>query len=78
VVNPIIISSAIIRKELCYWNPIWEGVEDYDLWLRLKGKSKTFYNLKELLVKHRIHNESAFNSKGNNNKVQALLNSHKT
>lgn len=72
-VNPIINSSSIIKKELCYWNAIWDGVEDYDLWLRLKSKNKTFYNFKEVLVRHRIHKESAFNSKGNSNKVVKLL-----
>jgi glycosyltransferase involved in cell wall biosynthesis len=77
-VNPIINSSSIIRRELCYWNPMWDGVEDYDLWLRLRNQNKTFYNFKEVLVRHRIHKESAFNSKGNNNKVAALLSDHST
>ena len=65
LVNPIINSSSVIKKELCYWNE--NGIEDYDLWLRLR---------KAILVKHRIHNDSAFNSKGNNNKVEYLLKSH--
>lgn len=60
-VNPIINSSSIIRKELCYWNN--NNVEDYDLWLRLRHQNKKFYNCKEILVKHRIHSSSAFNSK---------------
>jgi hypothetical protein len=74
LVNPIINSSSIIRKELCYWNE--NGIEDYDLWLRLRRQNKKFYNFKEILVKHRIHNTSAFNSKGNDNKVDNLLISH--
>jgi hypothetical protein len=57
---------------------MWDGVEDYDLWLRLRNQNKTFYNFKEVLVRHRIHKESAFNSKGNNNKVAALLSDHST
>ena len=73
-VNPIINSSCIIRKELCYWNE--NGVEDYDLWLRLRRLDKKFYNCKEILVKHRIHTASAFNAKGNDNKVDDLLVSH--
>jgi len=73
-VNPIINSSVIIRKELCYWNE--NGIEDYDLWIRLHKLNKKFYNCSEILVKHRIHNQSAFNSKGNNNKVPDLLKSH--
>ena len=73
-VNPIINSSSIIRKELAYWNE--NGIEDYDLWLRLRKQNKKFYNFKEILVKHRIHNASAFNSKGNDNKVDSLLVNH--
>ena len=74
LVNPIINSSSIIKKDLCYWNE--NGIEDYDLWLRLRKQNKKFFNFKEILVKHRIHNASAFNSKGNNNKVDYLLVSH--
>ncbi len=73
-VNPIINSSSIIKKELCYWNE--NGIEDYDLWLRLWKQNKRFFNCPEILVKHRIHRSSAFNSKGNNDKVTPLLASH--
>jgi glycosyltransferase involved in cell wall biosynthesis len=73
-VNPIINSSSVIRKELCYWKE--NGIEDYDLWLRLRNQNKKFFNFKEILVKHMIHNASAFNSKGNNDKVDNLLLSH--
>ncbi len=59
--NPIINSSCIIRKELCYWNNVF--TEDYDLWLRLRGKRAKFYNCKHVLVMHRIHKKSFFNSK---------------
>ena len=76
LVNPIINSSCIIKKELCYWNHNWNGVEDYDLWLRLRKSGKTFFNCKAVLIKHRIHNASAFNAKGNDNKVDNLLVSH--
>ena len=73
-VNPIINSSSVIRKELCHWNE--NGIEDYDLWLKLRNQNKKFFNFKEILVKHRIHTASAFNSKGNDNKVDNLLVSH--
>ena len=66
-VNPVINSSSIIKKELCYWNPEYDGVEDYELWLKLRKSGKQFYNCQEILVKHRIHNTSAFNSNGENN-----------
>jgi len=65
LVNPIINSSSVIRKSLCYWNE--NGIEDYDLWLRLRKQGCKFYNFKEILVKHRIHAASAFNSKGHHN-----------
>jgi glycosyltransferase involved in cell wall biosynthesis len=76
LVNPIINSSSIIRKELCYWSKEWDGVEDYDLWLRLRRQNKKFFNCKDILVKHRIHRASAFNANGNNDKVDNLLISH--
>lgn len=76
LVNPIINSSSIIRKELCYWNSSWDGIEDYDLWLRLRKQNKKFFNCKAILVKHRIHTTSAFNAKGNDNKVDDLLTSY--
>ncbi len=75
-VNPIINSSSIIKKNLCYWDSKYDGVEDYDLWLRLTKQNKKFFNCKEILVQHRIHNNSAFNAKGNNLKVENLLKSH--
>jgi glycosyltransferase involved in cell wall biosynthesis len=70
-VNPIINSSSLIRKELCIWNE--NGIEDYDLWLRLRNQSKRFYNCSQISVKHRIHSTSAFNSKGHRDQLQKLL-----
>lgn len=75
-VNPIINSSVIIKKELAYWNPMWEGIEDYELWLKLKKQNKKFYNCPFSLVIHRLHNNSAFNAKGNQNLVTNLLKYH--
>ena len=75
-INPVINSSAIIRKELCFWNAKWDGVEDYDMWLRLNKQGCRFYNLSEVLVKHRIHKQSAFNAQGNHLKVEGLKKSH--
>lgn len=71
--NPIINSSSIIRKELCYWDDTYMGVEDYDLWLRLRIQQKRFYVYSDILVYHRIHQTSAFNSKGNHEMVNNLL-----
>lgn len=60
--NPIVNTSAMFRKEDAYWEDI-HGVEDYDMWCRLAVKGKTFYNVPQVLVKHRIHSGSAFNVK---------------
>ncbi len=76
-VNPVINSSVVVRKNLCSWDSKFDGLEDYDLWIRLRLKNKRFYNCPQILVKHRIHNTSAFNSGGkNNNNVPYLLRYH--
>lgn len=72
-VNPIINSSCMIKKELCFWDKTNDGVEDYDLWLKLWRQGKTFYNVPQIQVLHRIHNDSAFNAKGNNSKVNEII-----
>lgn len=70
--NPIINSSVLLRKELCWWDDIW-GIEDYDLWMRLRKQNKKFMNVGKVMVKHRIHFNSSFNSKGNSNGVKEML-----
>lgn len=73
--NPIINSSCLVRKHLCHWE---EGVlEDYNMWLRLWKENRTFYNVRSIQVYHRIHSQSAFNSKGNSSHVPALIAKHK-
>lgn len=74
IFNPIVNSSAIIKKELCDWEE--NGIEDYDLWLRLRTQNKKFFNIDHILVQHRIHSNSAFNAKGNQNLVPGLLIKH--
>ena len=69
--NPIINSSCLLRKDLSCWDKNC-FVEDYDLWLKLWKSGKKFYNLDEIQVLHRIHDNSAFNAKGNNLKVNDL------
>ena len=77
--NPIINSSCLVRKELCYWDidSRLAGVEDYDLWLRLWRRRRKFYNVPAILVMHRIHAGSAFNAKGNHLKVKQLQNKYR-
>ena len=74
--NPVINSSAVIRRELAHWE--YEGLEDYDLWLRLWKGGRRFYNCSQVLVKHRLHDQSAFNAKGNGDLVPGLLLYHQS
>lgn len=66
-INQIANTSAIFKKkdaiDLGGWNNNLDGIEDYDFWLRLMRKNKTFFNLPEKLVLHRVHNNSNFNTK---------------
>jgi glycosyltransferase involved in cell wall biosynthesis len=62
--NPIINSSAILRREYAHWEDRFLGLDDYDLWLRLCKKGLTFFNIHYTLVNHRVHANSAFNAKG--------------
>ena len=72
--NPIINSSAIIKKELAYWDEKdLTGLEDYDLWLRLSKEKRSFFNIPEILVLHRLHETSQFNNT-NNNYIEDLKN----
>lgn len=63
--NPIINSSAMVRKPHCTWvyNDINYGVEDFHLWMQICLKNKRLYNIPKILTYHRIHSTSAFNSK---------------
>ena len=63
--NPIINSSAILKKQDAKWNNIYT-LDDYDMWLRLNYEKKTFYNIDEILCKHRIHKTSFFNNTNHN------------
>lgn len=69
--NPIINSSCLLRKQYAYWDET-TTLEDYDLWLKLWKQGKRFYNIPSIETYHRIHNDSAFNSKGNNNFVNEI------
>jgi hypothetical protein len=71
--NPMINSSSLIRKEIAWWTDDFLGLDDYYLWLQLRKEGKTFFNCEEVLVKHRIHKQSAFNAKGNHHRVKDLL-----
>lgn len=69
--NPIVNSSALIRRDLAIWENRF-GLEDYDMWLRIAGKGEHLFNIPKYLVNHRIHNNSAFNGKGSQDVVGLL------
>jgi len=73
ILNPIINSSVLLKKDLCYWNREVEGIEDYELWLKLRKQEKKFYNISDILVRHRIHKSSSFNTKNNDEKIKMII-----
>lgn len=74
-INPIANCTALIRRSLLkqctgygylynYYNPTWEGIEDYELWLRIikEVPEAKFINVNQVLALHRLHKDSHFNS----------------
>jgi len=65
--NQIINSSCMVKTD-CFksangWDPLVEGMEDFDMWIKISNMGRTFKNLPEPLVYHRIHRNSNFNAK---------------
>jgi len=79
--NYIVNSSAFLRTrdaiEINGWDEGLDFLEDYDIWIRLYKNHKTFFNIKEYLVRHRIHSDSNFNSKPSNITIPELLSKNK-
>lgn len=73
--NPIANSTVMMKKEDAYWDESWEGLDDFNMWLKLLKNNKVFFNVPEILVEHRIHTKSHFNNKNTNlaNKVKETL-----
>lgn len=63
-VNPIINSSVLLKTKYARWNELLfkEGYEDYELWLTLDFQGVRMFNVPEILVRHRIHPTSFFNT----------------
>jgi glycosyltransferase involved in cell wall biosynthesis len=63
--NPIINSSVLFKTKYARWNELLstEGYEDYELWLTLDLQGVKMYNVPHILVRHRIHPESFFNTR---------------
>lgn len=75
-VNPVINSSSLVKKALAVkygWDSDYDGVEDYKFWLTARKDGQKFYNVDEVLVRHRVHVSSAYNSKDNRELLQKLL-----
>lgn len=64
--NQVANTSAIVRKssleEVNGWREDVDGIEDFDLWLRLMRKEFRFINLDSVEVRHRLHQRSNFNT----------------
>ena len=65
--NQIVNSSCFLKtscaREVGGWDIEVEGLEDFDFWVKLAKRNKTFFNIQEYLVYHRVHQNSNFNSK---------------
>lgn len=79
--NPIVNCSALIRANLMEqfpYNPELDGIEDYDLWLRImRYTDAKFTNINQKLVDHRIHANSHFNTKNYTEKINQLIQTYK-
>ena len=65
--NQVANTSAIVKtevvKKLNGWKEDLDGIEDFDLWLRLMKSDYKFKNLNTVEVWHRVHSKSNFNTK---------------
>jgi glycosyltransferase involved in cell wall biosynthesis len=79
--NQIVNSSCLLKtsdaKEINGWDQSVDGLEDFDFWLKLFKLGKTFFNIQDYLVYHRIHPNSNFNSKKLRYTVSDILNKNK-
>ena len=63
-INPMLHSSILIRKELVQFEDHF--VYDYNLWFKLFYEKKKFFNVPDILMYHRVHNNSAYNNTNQN------------
>lgn len=65
--NNVANTSTILKKSVAFevggWREDIDGIEDFDFWLRLMRIGKTFKNVPEFLLFHRMHTDSNFNTK---------------
>jgi glycosyltransferase involved in cell wall biosynthesis len=66
-INNVANTSTVLKKsvalEINGWREDIDGIEDFDFWLRLMRIGKTFRNVPEFLLFHRMHTDSNFNTK---------------
>ena len=60
--NEVVNSSCMVHRTWCTWREVF-GMDDYDMWLRIALVGGKIYTVPDHLVYHRVHAESAFNSK---------------
>jgi len=63
-INPLLHSSVLIKKELVQFEDHF--VYDYNLWFKLFHEGKRIFNVPEVLMFHRVHNNSAYNTTNQN------------
>lgn len=63
-INPMLHSSILMKKELVEFEDHF--VYDYNLWFKLFHKKKRFFNVPDILMYHRVHNNSAYNNTNQN------------
>lgn len=65
--NQIASTAAMIKKESILsvgkWNEDRQGIEDFDLWLKIIKSKYKFHNIPKVFVWHRLHTKSNFNTK---------------
>jgi hypothetical protein len=61
--NPLIHSSILIKRELAIYTNDFVAY-DYDCWVRNIKNGTNIFNINNILVLHRIHNKSFYNTSG--------------
>ena len=64
--NQLANSSVLLKKnnliKIGGWDETLKGLEDFDMWLKLIKINFKFININKILVFHRLHSESNFNT----------------
>lgn len=63
--NCFINSSIIMRREDVDFDDVF--LDDYNMWFKLIIKKRKFFNVSDILIYHRLHDDSFFNGTNNGN-----------